>query len=87
LNLPFYAERKVIGEAIPESVLQQKRPVLALIESKDTPAANKSSVIWKGNIYTRRTSESRLLLFIDSHLKAKRGDTSGFTEYSLIYKP
>jgi hypothetical protein len=87
LNLPFYAERKVIGEAIPESVLQQKRPVLALIASKDTPAANQSSVIWRGPIYTRRTSESRLLLFIDSHLKAKQGDMSGFTDYSLIYKP
>jgi len=85
-NLPFYAERKVISEAIPKEVLQQKAPVLALIKSQDVPASAISSVIWKGAIYRRRTSESRLLLFIESHLKAKEGDRSGFTDYSLIYK-
>ncbi len=85
-NLPFYAERRVIDEAIPGEVLQQKTPVLALFLSRDVPASARSSVIWKGAIYRRRTSESRLLLFIQSHLKAKEGDMSGFTDYSLIYK-
>jgi 4-amino-4-deoxy-L-arabinose transferase-like glycosyltransferase len=85
-NLPFYAERKVISEAILGEVLQQKAPFLALVHSKDVPASATSSVIWKGAIYRRRTSESRLLLFIESHLKAKEGDMSGFTDYSLIYK-
>ncbi len=85
-NLPFYAERKVISEAIPKEVFQQKAPVLALIKSQDVPASAISSVIWKGSIYRRRTSESRLLLFIESHLKAKEGDRSGFADYSLIYK-
>ena len=85
-NLPFYAERKVISEAIPGDVLQQKAPVLALVQSQDVPASVMSSVIWKGAIYRRRTSESRLMLLIESHLKAKEGDMSGFTDYSLIYK-
>ena len=85
-NLPFYAERRVIPDAIPGEVLQQKTPVLALVKSLDVPAFASSSVIWKGAIYRRRTSESRLLLFIESHLKAKEGDMSGFTDYSLIYK-
>ncbi|NTV16218.1 MAG: glycosyltransferase family 39 protein [Chlorobiaceae bacterium] len=85
-NLPFYAERKVIPQAIPGEILKQKAPVLALIQSQDVPASAKPSVIWKGEIYRRRTSESRLLLFIESHLKAKEGNMSGFTDYSLIYK-
>ncbi len=85
-NLPFYADRRVIAGAVPEEVIQQKAPVLALVTSKHVPASTNSSVIWKGAIYRRRTSESRLLLFIESHLKAKEGDMSGFTDYSLIYK-
>jgi len=85
-NLPFYADRKVIAGAIPEELIQQKAPVLALVMSKHLPASAGSSVLWKGAIYRRRTSESRLLLFIESHLKAKEGDMSGFTDYSLIYK-
>jgi hypothetical protein len=85
-NLPFYAERRVIPEAIPGEVLKQNAPVLALVQSLDVPSSARSSVIWKGLIYRRRTSESRLLLFIESHLKAKEGNMSGFTDYSLIYK-
>jgi hypothetical protein len=85
-NLPFYAERRVIDEAIPGEILQQKAPLLALIQSQHVPASASSSVIWKGAIYRRRTSESRLLLFIESHLKAKEGNMSGFTDYSLLYK-
>jgi hypothetical protein len=85
-NLPFYAERRVIPEALPEEIFQRKAPLLALVRSQDVPDSASSSVIWKGAIYRRRTSESRLLLFIESHLKAKKGDMSGFTEYSLIYK-
>jgi 4-amino-4-deoxy-L-arabinose transferase-like glycosyltransferase len=85
-NLPFYAERLVIPNAIPEETLQQKTPVLALIRSQDVPASSMNSVIWKGKIYRRRTSESRLLLFMESHLKAQEGDNSGFTDYSLVYK-
>ena len=85
-NLPFYAERKVIIGAIPEEIFQKKRELLALVTSNNVPDSARSSVIWKGDIYRRRSSESRLLLFIESHLKAKKGDMSGFTNYSLIYR-
>ncbi|MEI6757149.1 MAG: glycosyltransferase family 39 protein [Chlorobium sp.] len=85
-NLPFYAERKVITDAIPDEIFQKKRELLALVTSNNVPDSVSSSVIWKGDIYRRRSSESRLLLFIESHLKAKKGDMSGFTNYSLIYK-
>ena len=85
-NLPFYAERKVIPGIATNAVLQQKKPLLALILTKETPDSLLSSVIWRGDIYRRRSSESRLLLFMDSYLKAKEGDMSGFTSYSLIYK-
>lgn len=85
-NLPFYAERKVIPGAIPATVLQQRGAMLALIRSENVPDSVASKVIWKGEIYRRRSSESRLLLFIQSYLKAKEGDMSGFSGYSLIYK-
>ncbi len=84
-NLPFYAARRVIPDVIPETILQQK-PLLAMILTKNTPDSLLSSVIWRGDIYRRRSSESRLMLFIESYLKAKEGDMSGFTSYSLIYK-
>ncbi len=86
LNLPYYAERKVIAEAIPGELLKKQGPLLALIQSKDLPDSLRASVIWKGEIYRRRTSESRLLLFIESHLKARKGNMSGFTNYTLVYK-
>ena len=85
-NLPFYAERKVIPGTIPAAVLRQRGAMLALIRSENVPDSIASKVIWKGEIYRRRSSESRLLLFIQSYLKAKEGDMSGFTGYSLIYK-
>ena len=84
-NLPFYAERKVIPESIPMEVLKHT-PLLTLIQSKNVPDSLHSSVIWNGLIYKRRSSESRLLLFMESYLKAKEGNMSGFTDYSLIYK-
>ncbi|MEI8032603.1 MAG: glycosyltransferase family 39 protein [Chlorobiaceae bacterium] len=86
LNLPYYAERKVISEAIPAELLGKQGPILALLQSKDLPDSIGTSVIWKGEIYRRRTSESRLLLFIESHLKARKGNMSGFTNYSLVYR-
>lgn len=85
-NLPFYAERKVIPESVPLEVLQKKAPILAMIQSKNVPDSLHSRIIWKGLIYKRRSSESRLLLFLESYLKAKDGNMSGFTDYSLIYK-
>ncbi len=85
-NLPFYAERKVISDVYPKQLFQQKAPVLALILSKNVADSLRSSVIWNGEIYRKRSSESRFFIFVESCLKAKKGDMSGFTNYSLIYK-
>ncbi|MEI8186525.1 MAG: glycosyltransferase family 39 protein [Chlorobiaceae bacterium] len=84
-NLPFYAERKIIPESIPLRVFQQKTPILALVQSTNVPDSIHSSVIWKGLLYTRKKDESDFLLFLESHLQAKNGNTSGFTDYSLVY--
>ncbi|MGC8774384.1 MAG: ArnT family glycosyltransferase [Chlorobaculum sp.] len=85
-NLPYYAGRKVLLMTKADETLLTKSPLLVLIPSADVPENFRAYVIWSGYIYTKRSSESRLLIFIDSYLKAKRGDFSGFTSYSLIYK-
>ena len=85
-NLPFYAERKVISESNPLKVLQKETPVLALFQSINVPDSIHSSIIWKGFLYQRKPDESDFLLFLESYLKAKEGNMSGFTNYSLIYK-
>jgi len=85
-NLPYYAGRKVWPKTVIDENLLKKSPLLVLMPSADIPDQARNFVIWKGFIYRKRSSESRLLIFIDSHLKAKKGDMSGFTLYSLIYK-
>jgi len=85
-NLPYYAERKMIYDADPAAVQQRKGPVLGLLRSKDIVPENEKNIIWTGRIYRKRSSESRLLIYIESHLLARKGDFSGYTSYSLFYK-
>ncbi len=84
-NLPFYAERKIIPKSNPSIVLLQKKPVLGLFQSKYIPDSVHSQVIWNGPLYKRKNDESDFFLFLESHLNAKKGDLSAFTDYSLIY--
>lgn len=85
-NLPYYAERKMIHDADPATVQKQEGPVLALLRSKDILPENSDHVYWSGKIYRYRSSESRLLIYIQNHLRARNGDFSGYTDYSLFYK-
>ncbi|NTU97300.1 MAG: glycosyltransferase family 39 protein [Chlorobiaceae bacterium] len=85
-NLPFYAERKVIFDAVPEDVFTMSEPYLALLHSEKVPDSLKSSVIWKGDIYRKISSESRFMILLGSYLEAEKGDMSGFEKFSLVYK-
>ncbi|MCG8344407.1 MAG: glycosyltransferase family 39 protein [Chlorobiales bacterium] len=85
-NLPYYAERRVIYKADPEEVQQLDGPVLALLRSRDITPENRKHVIWSGKVYRWISSESRLMIYIRNHLKAKNGDFSGYIDYSLLYR-
>lgn len=85
-NLPYYAERRVIYKIDPAEVQQQEGPVLALLRTRDIAPENRKHVIWSGKIYRWISSESRLMIYIQNHLKARKGDFSGYIDYSLLYK-
>ncbi len=85
-NLPYYAERKMIHNADPATVQKQEGPVLALLQSRNILPENRKHIYWSGKIYRYRSSESRLLIYIQNHLRAKKGDFSGYRDYSLFYR-
>ncbi|TCD48918.1 glycosyltransferase family 39 protein [Chlorobium sp. N1] len=85
-NLPFYAQREVIYQGSAANVPWQSPPVLALVKTADLPDSLRQYGIWSGDIYTARSSESRLMIFIRYHLKAQKGDKSGFTNFTAVYR-
>lgn len=86
-NLPFYAERDVLFRTDTNKIPWESRPLLVLEESARLPDSLRNAEIWNGPIYRWRSSESRLLIFIEGVIKAERGDRSAFTDHSLIYLP
>jgi 4-amino-4-deoxy-L-arabinose transferase-like glycosyltransferase len=84
-NLPFYARHKVVPDAKAPAIFRSPDPVLALVRSESVPDSLAGRALWRGEIYRKRSSESRLLIFIDSYLKSKRGINDGFISYSLVY--
>ncbi len=84
-NLPFYARRHVVSKADPKLLFTGARPVLAMVRSADVPPELRDRVFWSGEIYRRRSSESRLMLFIESYLKQKQGNHEDFVPYSILY--
>lgn len=86
-SVPFYAGRQAVyhrsGVA---DIPWNESPMLALVKTADLPDSLRQYGIWSGDIYTARTSESRLMIFIRYHLKAQRGDGSGFTNFTAIHR-
>ncbi len=85
-NLPYYARRQVISRADPDEIQTRNEPFLALLRTSDIRPENRKHVIWSGKIYRKNNSESRLMIYIQNHLKARNGDYSGYIDYSLLYR-
>jgi 4-amino-4-deoxy-L-arabinose transferase-like glycosyltransferase len=86
-NIPFYTRREAIYHRSGTSNMPlQSTPLLALVKTTDLPDSLRQYSIWSGDIYTARSSESRLMVFIRYHLKAQKGDMSGFTNFTALYR-
>jgi len=85
-NVPFYTGRKAFYYASTADMPLQSTPLLALVKTTDIPDSLRHYGIWSGDIYTARSSESRLMIFIRYHLNAQKGDMSGFTNFTAIYR-
>ncbi|WP_185819396.1 ArnT family glycosyltransferase [Chlorobium phaeovibrioides] len=85
-NVPFYTGRKAFYYASTADMPLQAAPLLALVKTTNLPDSLRQYGIWRSDIYTARSSESRLMIFIRYHLKAQKGDMSGFTNFTAIYR-
>lgn len=86
-NIPFYAQRKVIRDATPESINSIDGESLALVRDENIGEYNSDlKAIWSGMIYDFG-SESQFAKFITACLQAEQGDLEKFAKYRLIYRP
>jgi 4-amino-4-deoxy-L-arabinose transferase-like glycosyltransferase len=86
-NLPFYAKRKVIHKGRIEKMELQTplSPTLILVNYSSWTRLGKPDYLWNGLVH--KGSESKFFIFLNSIRKAKKGDTSNFDEYFLLYFP
>lgn len=84
-NLSYYARRRVILGGGMEEIAAGRKPVLVMVRSAEVPDSLRSRVFWNGEIYRRRSSESRLMLFIESYLELNRVKEDEFVPYSIIF--
>lgn len=84
-NLSYYARRRVILGGGMEEVAAGHTPVLVMVRSAGLPDSLRSRVFWSGEIYRRRSSESRLMLFIESYLKLNKVKEDEFVPYSILF--
>jgi 4-amino-4-deoxy-L-arabinose transferase-like glycosyltransferase len=85
-NLPYYTGRLVVPYLSADELVEKARAgaFLALVRQESRARFPEAETLWEGLIYDY--SETRTLEFILDVRKAKRGETSRFAPFCLLYQ-